>query len=379
LGLLGLERRETVRRALAATLAKDRTARAAFDRLFDRFFAPVRLPADGKGKGQPAGAKAGEKRKRRPEPPETSRHRSPSERESEKKARPGLRLRERRPKIVRAPKRRDPAPEPSRRELTRRMTTEEERTIAREVPRLVEALRLRPGRRRRQARAGRPWLRKALRRATATQGVPFVVPMQAPRRRAVRVVLLVDVSFSVARAAGLFLLLAGAFLEFGRRARVVCFVDRPVDATAAIARWMRGGVRAARPGGRARPGDGIVRGAVSFADVLTGIEGLNLDAPSDYGRTLHALTGARRGVRGRDVLLVVLGDGRANRLDPLPWAFEDLARGCGGVLWLVPEPAARWGTGDSALPLYLPSVDVLVEATDLAGLATGVAELRRRL
>jgi len=105
LGLLGLERRETVRRALAATLAKDRTARAAFDRLFDRFFAPVRLPADGKGKGQPAGAKAGEKRKRRPEPPETSRHRSPSERESEKKARPGLRLRERRPKIVRAPKR----------------------------------------------------------------------------------------------------------------------------------------------------------------------------------------------------------------------------------------------------------------------------------
>ena len=59
--------------------------------------------------------------------------------------------------------------------------------------------------------------------------------------------------------------------------------------------------------------------------------------------------------------------------------FADLAARCGGVLWLVPEPASRWGTGDSALPLYLPSIDVLVEATDLAGLAAGVAELRRRL
>jgi uncharacterized protein with von Willebrand factor type A (vWA) domain len=118
---------------------------------------------------------------------------------------------------------------------------------------------------------------------------------------------------------------------------------------------------------------------VSFADVLSGIEGLNLDAPSDYGRALHALAHAGRPVRGRDTLLVVLGDARANRFEPLPWAFEDLARGLGGVVWLVPEPASRWGTGDSALPAYLPSIDVLVEATDLEGLARGVAEMRKRI
>ena len=117
---------------------------------------------------------------------------------------------------------------------------------------------------------------------------------------------------------------------------------------------------------------------MSFADVLEGVRGINLEAPSDYGRALHALLAARIRPRGRHTVLLVLGDGRTNRFDPLPWALEELARGCRAVVWLVPEPAARWGTHDSALPSYAPSVSVLVEATDLDGLASGVAMLARR-
>ncbi len=49
------------------------------------------------------------------------------------------------------------------------------------------------------------------------------------------------------------------------------------------------------------------------------------------------------------------------------------------MIWLVPEPVSRWGTGDSALASYLPYADVAVEARNLAGLARGVAELVRRL
>lgn len=383
LELVGIERRDTVRRALAAALAKDRAAREAFDRLFDRFFAPPRLEGKGKGKGRPAGRSEEGKRPRPSEPPGEEKRRAPSDREGERgrsgpKAKGGRRTGRLR-KIVKAERSRDVAPSPRHRTLARRMTTDEEREIAREVPRIVEALRLRPGRRRREARSGRPWLRKALRKSTATQGVPFVLPMHRPKAASTRVVLLVDVSFSVARAAGLFLLLAGAFVEFGRRARVICFVDRPVDATEAIARWMRGRASSIPRRGPDRPGRGIARRGVAFADVLDRIEGLNLQAPSDYGRAIHALRDSRHAVAGRNTLLVVLGDARANRFDPLPWAFADLAARCGGVLWLVPEPASRWGTGDSALPEYLPSIDVVVEATDLAGLAAGVAELRRRL
>ena len=78
---------------------------------------------------------------------------------------------------------------------------------------------------------------------------------------------------------------------------------------------------------------------------------------------------------GRDAVLVVLGDGRTNVFDPLPWAFEEIAGRARRVLWLVSEPRVRWGTGDSALGAYLPFCDVAVEARDLEGLARGVREL----
>jgi uncharacterized protein with von Willebrand factor type A (vWA) domain len=264
------------------------------------------------------------------------------------------------------------------------MTTEEERDIAREVPRILAALKLRVGRRQAAARSGRPWLRRVLRENLGRGGVPFVIPYRAPKRKTTRVVLLVDVSFSVARASGLFLLMAAEFLALGRRTRVLAFVDRPVEATGAVLRWVRGrrgdrGAASARSRRPARPGDGIVSRDVSFADVLDGLSGLNLTAPSDYGTAFYALRGSRTRPRGRDTVLVILGDGRTNRFDPLAFALADLARGVKAVLWLVPEPASRWGTADSALPAYLPSVDLVVETTDLAGLGRGLGELVKRL
>lgn len=81
----------------------------------------------------------------------------------------------------------------------------------------------------------------------------------------------------------------------------------------------------------------------------------------------------------RETILVVLGDARGNFRDPQAWAFEDLAARCRRVLWLNPEPAARWDTGDSVMSAYLPACDVVCEARDLAGLARGVAELVRSL
>jgi uncharacterized protein with von Willebrand factor type A (vWA) domain len=262
------------------------------------------------------------------------------------------------------------------------MTTEEERALAREIPRLLREIDLRRARRLERARAGRPWLRRAMRESLGRGGVPFVLPYRTPKRKTARVILLVDVSYSVARAAGFFLLMASEFLELGRKARVLAFVDKPVDATSAIARWKRSR-GAAEPKAKrrrgSRPGDGITARGIAFTDVLDGIADLNLDAPSDYGRAFHALYYGRLRPRGRDTVLVVLGDGRTNRFDPLPWVLEDLARGCRAVIWLVPEPSSRWGTADSALPAYLPSVDVVAEARDLEGLAAGLVALLRRL
>ena len=406
LALVDLARRAEVRAALRATLAKDRRSAAAFDRLFDRFFTTPRFPASGEGAGRIAAAGErprpgdGERQalaRTKPKPKEGAKPRhAPAARPKPDVAPPKALLKraqrsgERREgRLRRVVTRMSPvdASDPVHRDLAARMTTEEEREIARQVPRIVSALKLRVGRRQVAARAGRPWLRRILRDSLAHGGVPFVIPYRAPKRKTTRVVLLVDVSFSVARASGLFLLMAAEFLTLGRNIRVLAFVDRPVDATAAIRRWVRRSPRAegAQSAARTRrhparqPGDGVRSGGVSFAEVLAGLSGLNLAAPSDYGTAFYALRTSRTRPRGRGTVLLILGDGRTNRFDPLAWALDDVARGCRAVLWLVPEPAGRWGTADSALPAYLASVDLAVEATDLAGLARGLGELVKRV
>lgn len=417
---VGFENRASFRAALRVSLAKGRRATSVFDRVFDSFFAPPPRSRDrarrGEGPGIGGATRTGEGARERPDT-------RPSEREPrarrsgrERAADRGTQTadeRERARRIVEAARegrfRRDGrlrkvhetrrpvdggvrAPlDPRRRDLSRPMGTDDERALAREAARVMEEIRLRVARRRRRSARGELWARQVFRENLSRGGVPFVLPRRAPRRRRPRIVLLVDVSYSVVRAAGLFLQMALAFLERARRPRVVLFVDRAVDATRALDRWRRSRGSASPPeprrplparNARGRrgpsPGAGIGPSRHSFADLLASLPGLNLDAPSDYGRALHGLLQSQLRPGGRDTVLAVLGDARTNRFDPLPWTLEEISRRCRAIVWLVPEPRSRWGTADSAIASYLPHVDTVVEATDLTGLARGVAELVRR-
>jgi len=410
---VGLEQRERVRVALRATLAKRAEQQPLFDRVFDEFFAsPSRAGTAGpRSRRGREGERPGESRAgdRSPAPsirPASHEHRDRKRDNELRRAldatRRGDPQRRKRLRHVVISKREigsDPdhpglhrsrpvaAPRqsgPFHRELRPPLGVEEEREIAALIPRLVEQIRLRSGRRLRRAPRGRLYLRRLFRANLSHGGVPWVLPRRTVRPRRTRVVLLIDVSWSTARAAGLFLALAGEFLERVGRTRVLLFVDRAVDATGEIQRWWNRTATApdapcAVASRFERPGAGIVRGGLSFAALLESLPRLSLEAPSDYGRAFHGLLGSALRPAGRDTALVVLGDGRTNRFDPQAWCFEEIAERCGAVLWLVPEKVERWGTGDSALDGYLPHVDVAVEARDLAGLERGVAELVRRL
>jgi uncharacterized protein with von Willebrand factor type A (vWA) domain len=383
LAAVGVEDRARVRAALRASLAKTRRNGERFDRVFERHFAPpARAPREKKGKrAGPDPGTGGSRRSGSDGAPRGTRRET-----AERKGKEGRKGRLRTVLLAeRGRSERGPTPyhgtDPLRKDLRGSMSVEEERALAALVPKFLETLRRARSRRFRRASAGRLWPRRIFRENVAQGGVPFVLPRRRLRDRPDRVVLLVDVSWSVARAAGLFLWMAGSVLESNRRTRVVVFVDRPVDATAALRGWLRRRGEAAAgpvPRGRRRPGEGIVRFGLSFAGWLDALRGLDLSAPSDYGRALHALLGSHLRPSGRDTTLVVLGDARSNRFEPLPWTLEEIGRRCRSVLWLVPEPAGRWGTGDSAIEAYLPHVDVVVEAADLDGLARGVAELVRR-
>ena len=153
LDLVGLERRAEVRRALSATLAMDRLAAIAFDRLFDRFFAPPVFRGQGAGEGRVAAA--GE----RPRPGDGERPTPSRAKPTDKhKAQGKTSFEPKRGRLRSAKLRRsgEETQDPSHRDLARRMTTEEEREVAREIPRVVHALKLRVSRRLARARAGRP-------------------------------------------------------------------------------------------------------------------------------------------------------------------------------------------------------------------------------
>ena len=155
-------------------------------------------------------------------------------------------------------------------------------------------------RRARRARRGRVWTRRIFRENLSREGVPFVLPRRRPKTRRSRIVLLVDVSFSSARSTGYFLWMASSFLQLGRHTRVLAFVDRPVEITTELRAWIRGRAAAGEPGNRRRhPGGGIRPYRSGFDELLFSIPGLNLLAPSDYGRTFDSLRRSRLRPAGR--------------------------------------------------------------------------------
>lgn len=92
-------------------------------------------------------------------------------------------------------------------------------------------------------------------------------------------------------------------------------------------------------------------------NVETAVQAINTSIPtrgiySDYGMPLRQLVLEHRGLISSDTTVILLGDCRNNRNypaeDKMRWLCEHAHR----VSVLVPEERAKWGTGDSIVPLY---------------------------
>jgi len=76
-------------------------------------------------------------------------------------------------------------------------------------------------------------------------------------------------------------------------------------------------------------------------------------------------------------LLLVLGDARNNRRPARADVLGRLRARVRSLWWLVPEPRARWGTGDSALESYWPWCDQVLECSSGAELYAALDRLSR--
>ncbi|MGV9254828.1 VWA domain-containing protein [Streptomyces sp. NPDC003697] len=211
--------------------------------------------------------------------------------------------------------------------------------LRRTVQPLARKLATRLAARRRRAARGTVDLRRTLRGSLSTGGVPVRPVLRRRRPARPELVLLCDVSGSVAGFSDFTMLLVQALHDQFARVRVFAFVNR-IDEVTGLLRH-----------GTADP-EGL--GARIQAEArLTGWHD-----SSDYGVALGEFAERYGDAAGPRSTVFVLGDARTNMSDPNLPALREITRRARRVYWLNPEPRAQWGTGDSAAPAYAGLVEM---------------------
>ena len=213
-----------------------------------------------------------------------------------------------------------------------RASSEQLRQMRRVVAPLARTLATRLAARRRRARAGAIDLRKTLRKSMSTGGVPIDVVLRKPRPARPELVVLCDVSGSVAGFSHFTLLLVHALRQQFSRVRVFAFIDTTDEVTHLFG-----------------PDADL---AVAIQQITREAGVYTRDGHSDYGNAFVSFIQARPNVLTPRSSLLVLGDGRTNYRDPATDVLAHMVTASRHAHWLNPEPKHLWGSGDSAVPRY---------------------------
>lgn len=213
-----------------------------------------------------------------------------------------------------------------------RASGEQLRAMRRVVAPLARTLATRLAARRRRSRAGTIDLRKTLRRSMSTGGVPIDVVLRKPRPARPELVVLCDVSGSVAGFSHFTLLLVHALRQQFSRVRVFAFIDTADEVTHLFG-----------------PEADL---AVAIQRITRESAVYTRDGHSDYGNAFVSFAENHPGVLSPRSSLLVLGDGRTNYRDPGLSVLARMVAASRHAHWLNPEPRHLWGSGDSAAPRY---------------------------
>lgn len=235
-----------------------------------------------------------------------------------------------------------------------RASGEQLRQMRRVVAPLARTLATRLAARRRRARAGSIDLRKTLRKSMSTGGVPIDVVLKKPRPARPELVVLCDVSGSVAGFSHFTLLLVHALRQQFSRVRVFAFIDTTDEVT-----HMFG------------PEADL---AVAIQRITREAGVYNRDGHSDYGNAFVSFVQNFPNVLSPRSSLLILGDGRTNYRNPAVDVLDDMVTAARHAHWLNPEPRHLWGSGDSAVPRY-EEVITMHECRSAKQLATVIDQL----
>lgn len=213
-----------------------------------------------------------------------------------------------------------------------RASGEQLRQMRKTVQPLARTLATRLAAKRRRSAHGQIDLRKTLRKSMSTGGVPIEVVLKKPHPARPELVVLCDVSGSVAGFSHFTLMLVSALRQQFSRVRVFAFIDTTDEVTHMFGPEADLAVAVQR----------ITREAGVYTR----------DGHSDYGHAFVSFAQNFPNVLSPRSSLLILGDARNNYRNPETELLTRMVNASRHAHWLNPEPRHLWGSGDSAVPRY---------------------------
>jgi uncharacterized protein with von Willebrand factor type A (vWA) domain len=220
---------------------------------------------------------------------------------------------------------------------------------------LTRKLAVRLARKRRQGRKGPLDFRSTVRHSLSYGGVPADPQFRHPRPSKPEIMVVADISGSVAAFARFTLQMVYAISSQFSRVRSFVFIDGIDEVT----RYFQNNDDI---------GDAIHR-INTEADVIW------VDGHSDYGHAFEVFWERWGKDIGPKTTILLLGDARNNYHASQAWVLEEMAKKARHMHWLNPEPRSYWDTGDSILGQYALHCDGAYECRNLKQLERFVENL----
>ena len=221
------------------------------------------------------------------------------------------------------------------------------RILVRAIAKKLAARYARPRRRRLR---GQLDIRRTMRRNMGWGGIPFITAWKEKRIEKPRVVVLCDVSGSVAAMAQFLLMFLYALNEALADIRSFAFAGSLIEVSDIL---------------EAEPIE------TAIATIMSRIG----FGSSNYGNSLADFEDGWMSIVARKTTVLILGDARGNRTDPRVDILQRISTRAKRVVWLNPEYRAAWGTGDSDMFRYAPHCQMLRACSTLKDLERVVTDL----
>ena len=220
---------------------------------------------------------------------------------------------------------------------------------------LTRRLAVRLARKRRHGRKGPLDFRNTVRHSLSYGGVPAEPKFRFPRPAKPEIMVIADISGSVAAFARFTLHLVYAISSQFSKVRAFVFIDGLDEVT--------------------RFFEGVEDITEAVHRVNTEADVVWVDGHSDYGHAFEVFWKEYGKDVGPKTSVMILGDARNNYHSSQSWVIKEIRHKARHVYWLNPEPRSYWDTGDSIVGEYGIHCDGVYECRNLRQLEAFVEKL----